>query len=237
MNRDEAHEDQMNVKLTQGFWITETECTQKQWMAVMGGNPSEFKGDDLPVEKVTWNDVQEFITKLNEAKTLPAGWKAALPTEAQWEYACRAGTKTTYSFGETLDAKQANFDKSLGKTSAVASYRRMRGDCMTCTATCGNGARIGMGRNSLAAPTRRGWLRARSGCSGAAVGTTKRAAAAPQPAATATRPPNTDSEGSVLLSVQSVRTADSGNFFSTPISPPSRSGLGGRSAAKPRHRF
>jgi formylglycine-generating enzyme required for sulfatase activity len=117
-----GNEDQVGVKLSKGYWLAQTECTQAQWVAVMGGNPSNFNGDDLPVEKVSWDDVQKFITKLNDAKTLPAGWKAALPTEAQWEYACRAGTKTVYSFGDTLNAKQANIANTLEKTSAVASY-------------------------------------------------------------------------------------------------------------------
>jgi formylglycine-generating enzyme required for sulfatase activity/serine/threonine protein kinase len=117
-----SHEDQVNVKLSKGFWMAQTECTQAQWVAVMGGNPSGFIGDNLPVEKVSWNDVRKFITKLNDAKTLPAGWKSALPSEAQWEYACRAGTKTAFSFGDTLDAKQANIGNALGKTGAVASY-------------------------------------------------------------------------------------------------------------------
>jgi formylglycine-generating enzyme required for sulfatase activity len=113
----------VNVKLSKGFWMAQTECTQAQWVAVMGDNPSGFIGDNLPVEKVSWNDVRKFITKLNDAKTLPAGWKVDLPTEAQWEYACRAGTKTAFSFGKTLTAKRANFGKSLGgETCAVASY-------------------------------------------------------------------------------------------------------------------
>jgi formylglycine-generating enzyme required for sulfatase activity len=121
-NGRRGNEDQVMVRFSQGFWLARTECTQKQWEAVMGANPGNFKDDDLPVESVSWNDAQKFITKLNEAKTLPAGWKAALPTEAQWEYACRAGTKTAYSFGKTLNAKQANIGKAVGKTCAVASY-------------------------------------------------------------------------------------------------------------------
>ena len=66
--------------------------------------------------------MHKFITKFNKAKTLPVGWKAALPTEAQWEYACRAGTKTAFSFGKTLTTKQANFANALGKTCPVGSY-------------------------------------------------------------------------------------------------------------------
>ena len=116
------HEDQVMVRLSKGFWLAQTECTQAQWLAVMGNNPSKFKGDDLPVEQVSWNDAQQFITKLNEAMSLPAGWKVALPTEAQWEYACRAGTKTAFSFGKNLTTKQANVAYTLKMTKNVASY-------------------------------------------------------------------------------------------------------------------
>jgi formylglycine-generating enzyme required for sulfatase activity len=117
-------EDQVLVQFSKGFWLAQTECTQAQWVAVMGSNPSNFKGDDLPVEKVSWALVQQFITMLNEAMSLPAGWKASLPTEAQWEYACRGGTKTAYSFGNTLTTKQANFADALkGKTRDVGKYR------------------------------------------------------------------------------------------------------------------
>ncbi|MEI6178599.1 MAG: SUMF1/EgtB/PvdO family nonheme iron enzyme, partial [Verrucomicrobiota bacterium] len=115
-------EDQVKVKLSQGFWLAQTECTQNQWVAIMANNPSGFKGDDLPVEQVSWNDAKKFITKFNEVKTLPAGWKAHLPTEAQWEYACRAGTKTIYSFGDSLKLTSANFGGTLGKTCPVANY-------------------------------------------------------------------------------------------------------------------
>ncbi|MBX3730770.1 MAG: formylglycine-generating enzyme family protein [Candidatus Sumerlaeia bacterium] len=89
---------QTRVTLTRGFWMGETEVTQAQWNAVMGseGNPSHFKGDDLPVETVSWGDAMEFCRRLSER----SGRTVTLPTEAQWEYACRAGTPTRYSFGD-----------------------------------------------------------------------------------------------------------------------------------------
>ena len=70
-----------------GFYIGKTEVTQAQWKAVMGSNPSSFKGDEMPVENVSWNDCQTFITKLNQL----TGKKFRLPTEAEWEYAARGG--------------------------------------------------------------------------------------------------------------------------------------------------
>ena len=85
-------EKQHRVTLTKGFWMMETEVTQKQWKAVMGNNPSRFKGVNLPVEHVSWNDCQEFCTKCTKL-----GLPVQLPTEAQWEYACRAGTKGAFA--------------------------------------------------------------------------------------------------------------------------------------------
>ena len=85
------------VRISRGFWMGKYEVTQAQWQAVMGSNPSRFQncGSDCPVERVTWNEVQEFIQKLNER---PGGGKYRLPTEAEWEYAARAGTTTdTYA--------------------------------------------------------------------------------------------------------------------------------------------
>ena len=84
------------------YYIGETEVTQTLWQAVMGSNPSNFKGDNLPVEKVSYEDVKEFITKLNQ-KT---GKTFRLPTEAEWEYAARGGKKSKgykYSGGNNID--------------------------------------------------------------------------------------------------------------------------------------
>ena len=73
------------------------EVTQKQWKSIMGSNPSNFIEDDRPVEQVSWDDCQSFIKALNASAS---GHTFSLPTEAQWEYACRAGTETPFSFGE-----------------------------------------------------------------------------------------------------------------------------------------
>jgi formylglycine-generating enzyme required for sulfatase activity len=85
------------VTLTKPFYLGKYEVTQEQWQAVMGSNPSNFKGEKLPVEQVSWNDCQEFLKKLQGK--FP-GLKFSLPTESQWEYACRAGSKTEYGFGD-----------------------------------------------------------------------------------------------------------------------------------------
>jgi len=101
-------ETQHKVTLTKGFWLGRHEVTQRQWQSVMGKNPSQFKsaGLDAPVELVSWDDCQEFLKKLNA----PAGHEYRLPTEAEWEYACRAGTATAFHYGDDLDSSQANFD-------------------------------------------------------------------------------------------------------------------------------
>ena len=84
------------VTLTKPFWLGRTEVTQEQWQTVMGSDPSNFKGKELPVETVSWNDASNFCKELSAKGLLPEGWKFALPSEAQWEYACRAATTGEY---------------------------------------------------------------------------------------------------------------------------------------------
>jgi formylglycine-generating enzyme required for sulfatase activity len=91
---------QHEVRIEPGFWIFDTPCTQALWQAVMGENPSHFQGPDRPVELVSWEHCQAFLKRLNEQF---ASLGLALPSEAQWEYACRAGTEGP-RYGEDLDA-------------------------------------------------------------------------------------------------------------------------------------
>ena len=114
-------ETQHQVTLSHGFYLGKYEVTQAQYQTIMNGNPSglnadpsQFKGSNRPVEKVPWNDIQVFLSRLNDmeqtAGRLPAGWKYVLPTEAQWEYACRAGTTTAYSWGNDINSSRANYN-------------------------------------------------------------------------------------------------------------------------------
>ncbi|MFO1424065.1 MAG: formylglycine-generating enzyme family protein [Candidatus Competibacteraceae bacterium] len=105
--RWDAEGPQHSVAISRGFWLFDTACTQALWEAVMGDNPSGFKGADRPVESVSWNGCQDFIKRLNER--LP-GLDLALPSEAQWEYTCRAGTTTPFSFGDNITPEQVNYN-------------------------------------------------------------------------------------------------------------------------------
>jgi len=96
------------VELTRGYYIQTAEVTQGQWQAVMGSNPSNFKdcGSDCPVENVSYEDIEKYIIQLNQKEKK----EYSLPTEAQWEYAARAGKQTPFSFGACLGTDQANYD-------------------------------------------------------------------------------------------------------------------------------
>jgi uncharacterized protein (TIGR02996 family) len=118
-----ADEGRRRVTLTRGLWIGATPLTQAQWSAVMGGNPSHFRRDDLPVESVTWEECLAFCARLGEK----VGGRCRLPTEAEWERACRAGTTTAYHGGDGLESLKkvgwCSYDnrwRSAGRTRPVA---------------------------------------------------------------------------------------------------------------------
>ncbi|MBN2590029.1 MAG: SUMF1/EgtB/PvdO family nonheme iron enzyme [Sedimentisphaerales bacterium] len=121
---------QHRVTISKGFWMGVYEVTQAEYEAVMGSNPSYFKGDNLPVEQVSWNYAVEFCKKLTQKE----GKTYRLPTEAEWEYSCRAGTTTPFNTGQTISTDQANYDGNyvygngregiyLKKTTAVGSFQ------------------------------------------------------------------------------------------------------------------
>ncbi len=140
-----SFETQHKVILTQGFWLGQYEVTQAEWTAVMGSNPSSYlsSGPQAPVENISWLEAVGFCKRLTDRErargTLPPGWEYALPTEAQWEYACRAGTTTAYSFGDeqALLHRHGNYNDISGNfigrntqhddgfkyTASVGSYR------------------------------------------------------------------------------------------------------------------
>jgi formylglycine-generating enzyme required for sulfatase activity len=111
------------VTISQSFCLGKYEVTQAQWEAVMGSNPSLSKGRSKPVEMVSWDDVQVFIERLN-AKEGTNGYR--LPTEAEWEYAARAGTTSTWSFGDdaTSLGRYAWFSDNFGKQLSYVGQRQ-----------------------------------------------------------------------------------------------------------------
>ena len=102
-DNDEGPQHQVNIE---SFYLGKYEVTQSQYQAIMGNNPSNFKGDNLPVEQVSWNEAIEFCKKLS-ARTKKT---YRLPSEAEWEYAARAGTTTPFAFGETVNTNIVNYD-------------------------------------------------------------------------------------------------------------------------------
>lgn len=134
-------EDPVDVTLSKGFWTGKYEVTQGQWKRIVGKLPGPLtaelpEGNDYPVGNVNFAEAEAFCrqaTRLGrQAGNLPREWEFRLPTEAQWEYACRAGTTTATAFGDTLSSKQANFKgkpynggesgPSLGRAARVGSY-------------------------------------------------------------------------------------------------------------------
>lgn len=133
-----ADEGPVMVRLTRGFWVGQYEVTQGQWKELMGAFPREQDrgtGDDFPVHWVSYVEAEEYCRRLTararESGTLAKDWEIGLPTEAQWEYACRAGTTTATSYGERLSMREANIGtlypggdggNKAGKATKVGSY-------------------------------------------------------------------------------------------------------------------
>lgn len=134
-------ESQVLVAFRHGFWMAQYETTQGQWKSLFGSLPGELtdelpEGTDYPVGNVNFFEAEEYCRRLTEhahaTGTLPTTWEFRLPTEAQWEYACRAGTTTATAFGDSLSSTQANFKgkpynggapgPSLGMAAKVGSY-------------------------------------------------------------------------------------------------------------------
>jgi len=131
-----SNEKPIHTVTLRSFSIGQFEVTQKQWQLIMGSNPSGFNGcPNCPVEDVKWKDIQEFLARLNKQ----TGGRYRLPTEAEWEYACRAGTTTAFAYGPALRSGMANFDgyeeydatlgtifnpagAEVGQTSVVGGY-------------------------------------------------------------------------------------------------------------------
>jgi len=128
--RWDGQEDHHQVEIVQGFWLADTPVTQDLWQGVTKTNPSQFTGKALPVEKVSWLDTQDFFQK---CRVLYPELDFRLPYEAEWEYACRAGSDTAFHFGENLSLDQVNYrgswgfgddpdDKRLSQTSDIKAY-------------------------------------------------------------------------------------------------------------------
>ena len=135
-----SNENQVSVELTRGYYLAETELTQAQWKLVIPENPSAFRADNLPVETITWADAKRLCDSLNQqqrkAGILPKGYRWDLPTECQWEYACRAGTAAALHNGIDLTSVDSKCDhlgqvawyqeNSSGHTSPVGTKKANR---------------------------------------------------------------------------------------------------------------
>ena len=122
-------EDQHSVMLRKGFWLAETTVTQALWQAVMNEDPSRFTGEKRPVEKVSWDDCKTFIDHFNQ---LHPELKVRLPWEAEWEYACRAGTKTPFNFEGKLILGKINYNGHWNEFEFTKQAKQETADIKSC---------------------------------------------------------------------------------------------------------
>ncbi|MCI5145142.1 MAG: sulfatase-modifying factor protein [Candidatus Electrothrix sp. AR3] len=135
-DRDAADEGPVHQVCVDGFWLGKYEVTQGQWKKIMGQNPASFTtGDNYPVEKVSWEDIQFFLDKLNKQ----SGKGYRLPYEAEWEYAARAGTSTARYWGDEISCDKAMYENDLGSSEdSCVAYVRKRGLTPDSTAPVGS---------------------------------------------------------------------------------------------------
>lgn len=120
-NKREAAEGPRHEVCLEGYWLGRTTVTQEQWHKIMGANPSaNNRGGAYPVESISWDEAKVFIAKLNAA----TGERFRLPTEAEWEYACRAGAETAFPFGNTIGPSQANYDSTYSYNGGATGQSR-----------------------------------------------------------------------------------------------------------------
>ena len=127
-NNGDSDEKPLHKVCVDGFWMGKYEVTHGQWQKLMGSNPARFKkGDNYPVKQVSWNDCQDFIKKFNAR----SGKDFRLPTEAEWEYACRAGSKTKYSWGDRIFCEKAMYGNGVFCNNCKDYVRKngLNGDC------------------------------------------------------------------------------------------------------------
>jgi formylglycine-generating enzyme required for sulfatase activity len=139
----DGDETQHTVTLTKDFYMSKHEVTQREYLAVMGNNPSRFTGElNRPVEQVNWNEAMSYCAKLTASEKaagrLQAGWEYRLPTEAEWEYACRAGTRTPFHYGTDLRSGMANFDGKREYAGGTGSVNNGNGSYLARTTTVGS---------------------------------------------------------------------------------------------------
>ena len=127
-NNGDSDEKPLHKVCVDGFWMGKYEVTHGQWQKLMGSNPARFKkGDNYPVKQVSWNDCRDFIKKFNAR----SGTDFRLPTEAEWEYACRAGSKTKYSWGDRISCEKAMYGNGVFCRNCKDYVRKkgLNGDC------------------------------------------------------------------------------------------------------------